>query len=109
MKKYSKPVVEIVSEIAEGVYMGSGNGLPSCDSTYMNGTWQAPKYDGNYGYKEQFGCLGCPAYTATGCGLVSHFEDADYSPTYDVDNGKRMPTWEKKGYLPDTLATDFNM
>ena len=79
----------------------------------MNGVWQAPVYsDWNgttRGYKQQFGCLGCPANTASGCGLLSHYVDSGYAGSYDVDNGNRKPSWEKKGYGPDDAVTDWNM
>ena len=70
MKNYERPVMIRTEELAEGVYLASG-GI-KCDSVYMNGVWQAPDYsDWNgttRGYKQQSGCLGCPANTASGCG-----------------------------------------
>ena len=105
------PVMIRTEELAEGVYLASG-GI-KCDSVYMNGVWQAPDYsDWNgttRGYKQQFGCLGCPANTASGCGLLSHYVDSGYAGSYDVDNGNRKPSWEKKGYGPDDAVTDWNM
>lgn len=96
MKEYSKPIVDVVSEAAEGVYAASGD--PKCDSAYMNGIWQAPKYDGWNGgnVKSHYGCLGCPAYTGTGCALDpnNHYEQAGYAGSYDTDNGNRKPAWE---------------
>ena len=53
--------------------------------------------------------LGCPANTASGCGLLSHYVDSGYAGSYDVDNGNRKPSWEKKGYGPDDAVTDWNM
>ena len=66
MKKiYEKPVMTIDAGMAEGIYAASGS--KKCDSKYMNGVWQAPDYSdwngGTRGYKQQFGCLGCPANT----------------------------------------------
>ena len=111
MKTYERPVMIRTEELAEGVYLASG-GI-KCDSVYMNGVWQAPDYsDWNgttRGYKQQFGCLGCPANTASGCGLLSHYVDSGYAGSYDVDNGNRKPPWEKKGYGPDDAVTDWNM
>lgn len=108
---YERPVMIRTEELAEGVYLASG-GI-KCDSVYMNGVWQAPDYsDWNgttRGYKQQFGCLGCPANTASGCGLLSHYVDSGYAGSYDVDNGNRKPSWEKKGYGPDDAVTDWNM
>lgn len=113
MKLYTKPVITIASGEAEGVYLASGSGGAKCDSIYMNGTWQGPDYsDWNgitRGYRKQFGCLGCPAYTWNGCGLQSHYVDSGNAGSYDQDNGNRMPSWEKKGYGPDDGVTDFNM
>ena len=101
MKNYERPVMIRTEELAEGVYLASG-GI-KCDSVYMNGVWQAPDYsDWNgttRGYKQPFGCLGCPANTASG----------GYAGSYDVDNGNRKPSWEKKGYGPDDAVTDWNM
>ena len=81
MKNYERPVMIRTEELAEGVYLASG-GI-KCDSVYMNGVWQAPDYsDWNgttRGYKQQFGCLGCPANTASGCGLLSHYVDSGYA------------------------------
>lgn len=111
MKIYQKPVISLDSGIAEGVYAASGS--IKCDSKYMNGIWQAPDYSdwngGTRGYKQQFGCLGCPAYTESACGLLTHYKDSGEAGSYDVDNGNRMPSWEKKGYGPDDTVTDWNM
>lgn len=114
MKEYVKPVVLENEELAEGVYAASGGTIArKCDSIYMNGVWQAPDYsDWNgrtRGYRQQFGCLGCPANTDNGCGLLTHYEDADHADSYDVDNGNRKPSWEKKGYAPEEPVTDWNM
>ncbi len=121
MEKYTKPVVLTMDELAEGVYAASGapaaeangNGGIKCDSVYMNGVWQAPDYsywtEGTRGYKKQFGCLGCPAYTESACGLQTHYVESGNAASYDVDNGKRKPSWEAKGYKPDDPVTDFNM
>ena len=103
MKNYERPVMIRTEELAEGVYLASG-GI-KCDSVYMNGVWHGT----TRGYKQQFGCLGCPANTASGCGLLSHYVDSGYAGSYDVDNGNRKPSWEKKGYGPDDAVTDWNM
>ena len=55
------------------------------------------------------GCLGCPAYTATACGLETHYVDSGYAGSYNTDNGNRKPSWEKKGYGPDDTVTDWAM
>lgn len=119
MKKYEKPMVYRIEQNTEGVYLASGSGTSEtgnalkCDSIYMKGNWQAPDYSdwngGTRGYKQQFGCLGCPANTASACGLLTHYKDSGYAGSYDVDNGNRKPTWEKKGYGPDDSVTDWAM
>lgn len=120
MKSYEKPMVLQNGELMEGVYTASGdvsnnssNGGPKCDSIYMKGIWQAPDYSnwngGTRGYKQQFACLGCPANTDNGCGLQTHYVESGYAQSYDVDNGNRKPSWEKKGYGPDDTVTDWAM
>ncbi len=123
MKNYEKPVVVVSGETAEGVYAASGavgsagveaaDGAPKCDSIYMKGVWQAPDYSDwqgvTRGYKQQFACLGCPANTDSGCGLQTHYVDSGQASSYDVDNGNRKPTWEKKGYGPGDPVTDWAM
>ena len=118
---YTKPEAVVLDELSENVYAASGaapvsnssdNG-PKCDSIYMKGEWQAPDYSDwagqTRGYKQQFGCLGCPANTANGCGLLTHYVDSGYAESYNVDDGNRKPSWEKKGYGPDEGVTDWNM
>lgn len=121
MREYVKPIITLDSGLAEGVYAASGStgddsgdkGQKKCDSKYMKGVWQAPDYSGwnggTRGYKQQFACLGCPANTSNGCGLLTHYEDSGHAGSYDVDDGNRMPTWEKKGYGPDDVVTDWAM
>ena len=121
MEKYTKPVVLTMDELAEGVYAASGapaeeangTGGIKCDSIYMNGVWQAPDSSDwagtTRGYKQQFACLGCPANTDNGCGLQTHYVESGNAASYDVDNGKRKPTWEKKGYGPNDPVTDWGM
>lgn len=122
MNNYEKPVVVASEELAEGVYAASGavgvdsttsSGEVKCDSIYMKGVWQAPDYSdwagGTRGYKQQFACLGCPANTGNGCGLQTHYVDSGNASSYDVDNGNRKPSWEKKGYGPDDTVTDWAM
>lgn len=111
---YDKPVVLPNEDMAEGVYAASGAvSGPKCDSVYMLGVWQAPDYSdwngGTRGYKQQFGCLGCPANTGNGCGLQTHYIQSGQAASYDVDNGNRKPSWEKKGYGPEDTVTDWNM
>ena len=123
MKNYEKPVVLTSEELAEGVYAASGaagadntasNGGLKCDSIYMQGIWQDQNHEQwapgeTKSYKQQFGCLGCPANTSNGCGLLTHYVDSGNASSYEVDNGNRKPSWEKKGYGPDDPVTDWNM
>ncbi len=118
MSTYEKPFVMVNEGISESVFTASGtaddgNGGIKCDSVYMRGIWQAPDYSNwngsTRGYKQQFGCLGCPAYTATACGLQTHYEDSGHASSYEVDNGNRMPSWERKGYGPNDTVTDWAM
>ena len=118
MQEYAKPIVLENEELAEGVYAASGSVVsgdsgPKCDSVYMNGKYQEPDRSewagGTRGYKQQFGCLGCPAFTGTACGLTTHYPDSGYADSYKVDDGNRMPSWEAKGYTPNEIVTDWNM
>lgn len=122
---YQKPEVIPVEDVVEGVYMASGavgenlgnpnvnpgndggntggSGEVKCDSVWMQGVYQAPDYslDGTSGYKAQYGCLGCPAFTWNACGLQTHYEDSGHASSYEVDNGNRKPGWEREGHLPE--------
>lgn len=120
MRDYEKPMIQVSSDLAESIYLASGGeattgdaGAAKCDSIYMNGVWQKPDYSdwagSTRGYKQQFGCLGCPANTDNGCGLQTHYVDSGYAGSYDVDDGNRKPSWEKKGYGPDDVVTDWAM
>lgn len=122
MNSYETPKVIENQDVSEGIYMASGvsdvtggnsDGGPKCDSEYMRGVWQAPDYSdwagGTRGYKQQFACLGCPANTGNGCGLQTHYIESGNASSYDVDDGNRMPSWERKGYGPDDTVTDWAM
>ena len=107
---YIKPEVKILDSLNEGVYAASGSVENlECDSIFMKGQYQAPNYQGWKTYKEQFGCLGCPAFTENGCGLTSHYEDAEKAKSYDIDKGKRKPSWETKGYFPNDIVLDWDV
>lgn len=126
MKQYQKPIALVNDELAEGVYAASGStggtgggnstsgdNKPGCDSIYMKGKWQAPDYSQwaageQRGYRKQFGCNGCRAFTPNGCGLQSHYVDSGYASSYNDDNGNRKPGWEQKGYKPDDPVTDWS-
>lgn len=111
--KYEKPTAIVLDDTAEGIYCSSGSMEQKCDSVYMAGIWQGQDNTSwgseQRGYKQQFGCLGCPANTGTGCGLLTHKIESGNAGSYDIDMGQRKPTWEKKGYLPDDVVTDWSM
>ena len=110
MREYEKPLVDVVNEAAEGVYTASGN--PGCDSKYMNGVWQHQyngNWDGSEGMKAIFGCLGCPAYTETACGLLTHYEDSNKAASYDVNSGRNMPAWEYHGKGENDIVTSADV
>ena len=115
VENYVRPLVLANEELAEGIYAASGNAGegPKCDSKHMQGVFQTPDYSQwgpeGRGYRQQFGCLGCPAYTAEGCGLQSHYIESGNAASYDVDNGNRMPSWERKGYEPEDTVSDWAM
>ncbi len=124
MYSYETPKVIENTDVSEGIYMASGDVADAaggnsdsgskCDSIYMKGVWQAPDYSNwaagtTRGYKQQFACLGCPANTANGCGLQTHYIESGEAQSYDVDDGNRKPSWEKKGYGPDDAVTDWAM
>lgn len=119
MRNYERPVVLVNDGLAEGVFAASGevttsDGAKKCDSIYMNGVWQAMDTSAwaageERGYKQQFGCLGCPANTDNGCGLLTHYVDSGYAASYEADDGNRMPSWERKGYGPNDPVTDWAM
>lgn len=126
MKAYEKPSLNVCKTHSEGVYAASGDVASNsssgdsklkCDSKYMKGVWQAQDtsswwnngVETKRGYKQQFGCLGCPANTDSGCGLQTHYVDSGYASSYDTDNGNRKPSWEKKGYGPNDIVSDWNM
>ena len=106
MREYNKPFVEIIGETAEGVYAASG--VPGCDSAAMQGVYQ--HYQGGWDktVKEYYGCIGCPAYRETGCGLAVDQAYLDGATSYDTDNGKRMPEWEAKKLEPGRMIDNTN-
>jgi hypothetical protein len=108
--KYSKPIVIGIDDSYEGVYAASGansstdgsadNAVANaagCNSQYIKGVYHAADYNNLSTYIERFGCNGCPAFRYNGCGLQLE----QYWGSYDVDNGKRYPNWEKIGHHPD--------
>lgn len=102
MMDYMKPTIVGNEELAEGVYAASGT--PGCDSKYMKGVYAPAHLGWDNTMKDHYGCMGCPAYTDTGCGLQSHYEDSNQAGSYDTDAGHRMPTWEEKGYQDDDIV-----
>ncbi|MCR5451386.1 MAG: hypothetical protein K6F00_02025 [Lachnospiraceae bacterium] len=121
---YNKPKVIELDNLAEGIFTACGGVIteeesanaPKCDSEYIKGNFVSPDHSQwaageQRGYKKQFGCLGCPAFTQAGgeCGLKTHYIASGEAESYKADDGNRMPSWERKGYGPDDPVTDWNM
>ena len=107
MNKYVRPAVVVMDGCAECVYSASGSaGTPGCDSKYMKGVYESYKGGWNKTVRSLYGCHGCPAYRAEGCGLLIDQAYIDGATSYDVDNGKRMPTWEAMGKTEGYMITD---
>lgn len=121
MKEYSKPLIDVVREAAEGVYATSGGvvggtvtGGIECESDAMKGVWQpydtTPWAPGEQRtYKQQYGCTGCPAHRGgenggpKGCGLLIDQAKLDGATSYEADKGDLRPDWEyehpENGYI----------
>ena len=80
----------------------AGGGVPTCDSKYTGGVYHPATYSGTT-VMEVYGCMGCPAFRGDACGLTTDYVASGYASSYDVDNGNRMPAWEKHGWAPDDL------
>ena len=78
----------------------AGGGVPTCDSKYTGGVYHPATYSGTT-VMEVYGCMGCPAFRGDACGLTTDYVASGYASSYDVDNGNRMPAWEKHGWAPD--------
>ena len=99
MKKYEKPIVLRNADITESIYTASGDSTLTCDSVYMLGVWQKGSNTQGGGYKERFGCQGCPAYTGKGCKLTDGGVSVDPS-------AELKPAWERNGYGPYDSAAE---
>lgn len=107
--KYEKPVIVAVDEMAEGVYLSSGDQAKKCESKYMNGTYHRPSPSNIEGAVCQYGDLGCrscPADNNWDCALLTNRPLA----TDCLTDGRLMPKWEYMGKTPtDTYVnTNFN-
>lgn len=90
--KYEKPLLVLQEELAEGVYMASGDQTIACESAYMKGVHHPPVTN-TYGVeikRSDRGCEGCPADQGGSCRL-------DLGPF----GSPLMPTWERNGNSPD--------
>ena len=115
MKTYEKPMIIKVEDVAESVYMaiGSSSETPKkagCDSKYMKGVYKEQNYNDVNGADESkktayyvLGCTGCPAMRWNGCALQVDEAYLQGAESYGVDNGNRMPDWERKGFSKDAL------
>ena len=99
MEKYEKPLIELNTELAEGVYAASGaTDDIQCGSDYMQGVHHKGDRDHGRGdrkwqYKEAFGCAGCPADQNGVCALKTgdrdkfkHYDRKDLRPQWEKDN-----------------------
>ena len=101
---YEKPEASLIEKVSEGVYLSSGmqetggtetGSQTRCKSQYMKGNFQPKRGDSiNIGYKDGYGCEGCPAYRGDSCA----FDTAPEQMNYD---GDFRPSWETWGKLPD--------
>lgn len=94
MKEYTKPVVEVTSEAAEGVYTASGftpwmgNGLSGCNSPSIRGDFKLGTFKVPATVKEYYGCNTCPACNwSDKCNVKE-------GTTYTNNDGYRFPSWE---------------
>lgn len=93
--KYEKPVIVAENEVAESVYAHSGALYTTCNSQYLNGTYQAPVGgrvpSGTMTTGRQLGCQTCPADRNWDCRAAEG--------SYEV----LMPKWERDGHTPDDV------
>lgn len=103
-RSYEKPQVIPAEEAFEGVFAASGaiagTNQCGCNSKYMNGVWHRPNYDSQENYITRFGCHGCVAFRENSCGLTTDYIESGCASSYHVDDGKRLPSWEKMGHQP---------
>jgi hypothetical protein len=90
--------------MSEGVFAASGSPNPgnpgnqetgqNCNSIYMNGVYGSKNGDSiNVGYKNGYGCDGCPAASNGRCTVKEISWSGDFSPW-----------WEKNGKKGDELG-----
>ena len=112
--RYEKPIVEVTTSKAEGVYAASGNGKATCGSNYMSpetytlGTWTQGD-----NYWKFYGCSGCTNSArngVAGCALINGEYDkvvaannGDYTAVEGYDGCK--PRWERENYSATETAT----
>ncbi len=107
--KYERPLIVTVNDVAEGVYLASGEPKKECQSKFMNGNYQTPNPSNIPGATCQYGDLGCrscPADINWACAL----QTGEGIQGLDKTGGKFMPIWEYEGHTPtDTYINDnFN-
>lgn len=107
--KYVRPEIVTVNEMAEGVYLASGDEVKTCQSKYMNGVYQRPNPSTIPGATCRYGDLGCrscPADNNWDCALLTDRPLA----TSSLTDGALMPKWEYIGHTPDEtyVNTNFN-
>ena len=99
MTRYEKPDILRVDNLAEGIYLASGDPVeeqPVCMSKYLKGNWIKPSRGTYQGARlEVWGCEGCPADDGDGCKILKGEVH---------DNMDYRPNWEKAGLSPDEIT-----
>jgi len=100
MMHYEKPVILQVENLAEGIYLASGDVADNggCESQYMNGEWHQQKWyiSEPTPVIEAYGCRGCAADDGHKCKLK---EQAKWN------GGVFKPQWEQDGKDPNEMVT----
>lgn len=103
--RYEKPVIVKVDDVAEGVYLASGQ--KQCQSKYMNGTYKRPNPSNIPGAECKYGDLGCrscPADINWNCAL----QTGEGIQSLDKTGGKYMPLWEYEGHDENAVYVNTN-
>ena len=92
--KYESPVFIQSDELAEGIFMASGEDVPgskTCNSVYMKGVFKKDDFSNwSSGTLMDVGCLNCPA----------NWGRCAVNDPYLSKPGPYMPLWEKLGHAP---------
>lgn len=86
--KYKKPIITIVDDCTEGVYMSSGSIESSgkCQSKYTHGIYHKPtSYNIHEGFLVAYGCSGCPANWNDGKCHKEKYTNEILKPSWEVE------------------------